>query len=74
MCIWQLVGVGGVLIMLIGRIRWVCGRISRGVGVCFLFILDLILEMALKLNSSMTCGVRRRPLRKLFWIYIVLLV
>jgi hypothetical protein len=53
---------------------WGYGRISRGFGGCFLIIPDLRWEMASRLDFGMMCGVGRRPLKKLFQIYIILLM
>jgi len=67
-------GAGGVLMRFMGRMGWVCEKISGGVVVSFLVIPDLRREMALKLDSSMTSGVGIRSLRIFSPICIVLLV
>jgi hypothetical protein len=66
-------GVGSVLMSFFGHMRWGYKRISGGFGGCFLVIPDLSWEMAQRLDSGMTCGVRIRPLMNAFRIYIVLL-
>jgi hypothetical protein len=57
--------VSGVLMMFTGRMGGDYRRISGGVGRCFLVIPDLRCEMALRLDSVLTCGVGIRPLKKL---------
>jgi hypothetical protein len=59
-------GMSGVLMSLLGHLGWDYGRISGGVGGCFIIILDLSWEMTLTLDFGMTCDVGTRPLRKLF--------
>ena len=66
-------GVGVVLMKLFSRMGLGYKRISRRVGSCFLVIPDLRWEIAPRLNYGMACGLRIRPLRKLFLIYMVLL-
>jgi len=51
--------------MFTGRMGGDYRRISGGVGRCFLVIPDLRCEMALRLDSVLTCGVGIRPLKKL---------
>jgi len=55
--------VGGVLMRFICRMRWVCGKISGGVGGSFLAILDLWWVMALTLSFEMTYGAGIKPSR-----------
>jgi hypothetical protein len=66
--------VGGFILIHLGCMGWGYGRILGVVGECFLLVLDLNWEMAVKSDFEMMCGVGRWPLRKISWIYVVLLV
>jgi hypothetical protein len=64
-------GEGGFLMSPLVCMRWVYGRILRGVRGSFVVILDLRCEMALSLDSSTIFGVGIKPLRKPFQFYLV---
>jgi len=59
-------GVGSVLMSFFGHMRWGYKRISGGFGGCFLVIPDLSWEMAQRLDSGMTCGVKDKALNEYF--------
>lgn len=59
-------GVNGVLMRFMGRMGWVCGKMSRRVVGNFPVIPDLRQKMSLKLDSSMTSATRIRSLKDIF--------
>jgi hypothetical protein len=67
-------GADGVLVSFFGRMGQGYRRILRWIGKSFIVIPYLRLEMASRLDSSMTYSVGIGPLRKHFYVYMVLLI
>jgi hypothetical protein len=68
------IGVGGVLLIPLGRMGWGFERILEEVGVYFVTIPDLSRETGPRLDSRMMCSTVSWPSRKLSRFYMALLV